>query len=90
MVTQYLVVSLDYKVSVVVGVFATIQEAEQYIDQFGNNHYRSNGYQIVKVLIGPDGKILPEGDPAYTNNYMEDEEPSWLDSYMKNHYGEEQ
>lgn len=73
----YLVISLARKV--IIGVFATKQEAERYVDIFDKG-YRNDEYVIVVAQIGPDGKIVP--DTSLPNDYDDDEEPSWISDYL--------
>lgn len=56
MVKEYLVVDLDY--NEVRGIFATPQEAEQYVDRYDTRGYRSVGFLIVPVNV-EDGRIQP-------------------------------
>ena len=56
MVKEYLVVDLDY--NEVRGIFATPQEAEQYVDKYDTRGYRSVGFLIVPVNV-ENGMIQP-------------------------------
>lgn len=69
MVKEYLVVDLDY--NEVRGIFATPQEAEQYVDKYDTRGYRSVGFLIVPVNV-EDGRIQPVA--------MEDRDDDDIDS----------
>ncbi len=56
MIKEYLVVDLDY--NEVRGIFATPQEAEQYVDRYDTRGYRSVGFLIVPINV-EDGRIQP-------------------------------
>ena len=80
MVKEYLVVDLDY--NEVRGIFATPQEAEQYVDRYDTRGYRSVGFLIVPVNV-EDGRIQPVP--------MQDTDDDSIDStFLKKVIGDEE